>query len=142
VRLRDLLAAQAKAHPTTSSPAQPPAPGSRAGELLDAADPRPIQRASSFDAEDRRLETARKRSDLKMVKIVGYGALTAMALQIVAADAGFYLYGHAYSWRIPSEAIIGWLTTTVVQIVGVVLVITNYLFPSGGTRQRRRPSAS
>jgi hypothetical protein len=133
MRLRDLLL-------SGGSPEQAAAPaaaiaGSPATELLEAANPRPIQRESSFDVEDRRLDTARKRSDLRMVKIVGYGSLAAMAIQILAADGGFYLYGHAYAWRIPPEAIIGWLTATVVQIVGVVLVITNYLFPAGGNRR-------
>lgn len=71
-----------------------------------------------------------------MVRIVGYGALTAMLIQIAAADAGFYLYGHAEKWHLPPEAIIGWLSATVVQIVAIVLVITNYLFPSGGAKKK------
>src|SRR5581483_7715728 len=132
--LRDLLSAPVDA-PERETRANAAAARPLVGDLIQAADPQPIQRESSFDAEDRRLDTARKRSDLRMVKIVGYGALAAMAIQIVAADGGFYLYGHAYSWRMPPEAIIGWLSATVVQIVAVVLVITNYLFPPGGNRR-------
>ena len=35
-------------------------------------------------------------------------------------------------WHIPPEVMIGWLTATVAQIVGIVLVIAKYLFPEGG----------
>ena len=55
-----------------------------------------------------------------------------MVAQIVAADAIFVWYGDANGWDIPAAAISAWLGTTVVQIVAVVLVIMNYLFPKGG----------
>ncbi|MDQ3090278.1 MAG: hypothetical protein M3R46_01180 [Actinomycetota bacterium] len=60
--------------------------------------------------------------------------LSGAAIQIAAADYIFYLYGSAWEWRIPTAAINGWLTATVVQVVSVVLVTTRYLFPKDGFR--------
>jgi uncharacterized membrane protein YdbT with pleckstrin-like domain len=57
-------------------------------------------------------------------------ALTLMALQILVANGIFGWYGVAADWDVPSSAIGAWLGTTVVEVVAVVLVIVNYLFPS------------
>jgi hypothetical protein len=57
-------------------------------------------------------------------------------LQVVCADAVFIAYASiGVNWKIPTPAILGWLAATVVQVIGVVLVITRSLFPTG-----RRPS--
>jgi hypothetical protein len=60
-----------------------------------------------------------------------------MVVQIVAADAIFVWYGDTKGWQIEAAAISAWLAATVVQIVAVVLVIMNYLFPKGGQRDRQ-----
>jgi hypothetical protein len=99
--------------------------GSSADELLESADPPP--RPARFDDLERR----KRESDLGLRRVVGYGALTLMALQIATADVAFYLYGASNSWDIPVAAINGWLAATVIQVVSIVLVITRYLFPSG-----------
>lgn len=53
---------------------------------------------------------------------------------LVSANVAFYLYAIHKNFDIPPEVIIGWLTTTVVQVVGIVLVIAKYLFPEGGPK--------
>jgi hypothetical protein len=81
-------------------------------------------------------ELERQRHDLdiardnrRLRRRVAVGALSVMLLQIVAANAIFVWYGDTQGWDVPAAAISAWLGATVVQIVAVVLVITNYLFP-------------
>ncbi len=89
-------------------------------------------------------ELDRRTKEIEFTKgsdVVGFRRLFArtilvvMFLQIAAANTAFYLYGFAYDWQIPVAAINGWLAATVVQVVSVVLVITRYLFPPGGSDQ-------
>ncbi len=65
---------------------------------------------------------------------IAIAALALMALQVPAANGVFAWYGLSAGWAVPSSAITGWLGTTVVEVVAVVLVIVNYLFPDGGRK--------
>ncbi|HVE68785.1 MAG TPA: hypothetical protein VNB64_09420 [Solirubrobacteraceae bacterium] len=76
---------------------------------------------------DDELETARRNRKLR--GRVAIGALLVMLLQILVANAIFAWYGDTNGWDVSPAAISAWLTATVVQVVSVVLVITNYLFP-------------
>lgn len=77
-----------------------------------------VLRSRAFDAElDLRGRYARS-------------LLWLMVLQLLAASAVFV----AYSWRgrrwdVPPGVIKTWLGATVVQVVGVVAVVTRHLFP-------------
>jgi hypothetical protein len=115
----------------TGGPAEGPEPQSearQAQELVAGADPSP-KRASPDSLEDKK-----KKADLSLRKRVGNGALIVMVVQILIADVAFYIYGFANAWEIPGGAMNAWLAATVIQVVSVVLVITKYLFPSGGER--------
>jgi hypothetical protein len=61
---------------------------------------------------------------------IAIAALVLMALQVLVANGIFGWYGVAADWHVPSSAIGAWLGTTVVEVVAVVLVIVNYLFPN------------
>jgi hypothetical protein len=61
---------------------------------------------------------------------IAIAALALMALQVFAANGIFAWYGLAASWDVPSSAVTAWMGTTVVEVVSVVLVIVNYLFPN------------
>ena len=65
-----------------------------------------------------------------MKKGLGYAAFWVVGAQLVIADAAFIWYAFARDWDIPPEVMIGWLSATVVQVVGVVLVIARHLFPT------------
>ena len=56
------------------------------------------------------------------------------ALQVLVANGIFGWYGVAADWDVPSSAIGAWLGTTVVEVVAVVLVIVNDLFPDEGRK--------
>lgn len=56
-----------------------------------------------------------------------------MGLQLVAADVGFFIYGHNNGWDIPAAAISVWLGAVVVQLFLLLRVIAKYLFPEGSS---------
>jgi hypothetical protein len=95
-------------------------------------DAEPAPTLAEHEADRRQLETEKARNELGFGKIYAYGAIGAMAIQVLIADAAFYLYGNAYSWRIPVGAVQVWLAAVVVQVIGVVLVIARSLFPTIG----------
>jgi hypothetical protein len=61
---------------------------------------------------------------------IAIGALVLMAVQVLVANGIFGWYGVAAGWDVPSSSVTAWLGTTVVEVVAVVLVIVNYLFPN------------
>jgi H+/Cl- antiporter ClcA len=63
---------------------------------------------------------------------IAIAALVLMAVQVLLANAIFGWYGASAGWDVPSSAIGAWLGTTVVEVVAVVLVIVNHLFPDEG----------
>jgi uncharacterized membrane protein len=60
---------------------------------------------------------------------IAVAALSIMVLQVIAANVIFGWYGDANAWAVPPAAISAWMGTTVVEVVAVVLVVMNYLFP-------------
>jgi hypothetical protein len=86
------------------------------------------------EAARRKLENRRTENLLAYGNFYAYGAIGMMMLQILIADIAFYWYRyehieHGRHWQIPVGAIQVWLAATVVQVIGVVLVIASSLFP-------------
>lgn len=53
-----------------------------------------------------------------------------MVAQLIAADTGFFLYAQwGKNWDVDSSIMHVWLGATVVEVIGIVLVVTRYLFP-------------
>ena len=84
----------------------------------------------AYESEKHRIENKGAKDRLGFGKVYAYGMFAAMAIQVLVADGAFYLYGASYGWHIPVGAIQVWLAATVVQIIGVVLVIAKSLFPA------------
>jgi hypothetical protein len=97
-------------------------------QRAEKANPPPAPK-DKLEEDQRRVTVDRARSDLRLSKVVGYGVLTLMAVQLVIADKAFFDYGHAYGWKIPVASIETWLAAIAIQVIGVVLEITKYLFP-------------
>ena len=103
-------------------------PGKSAEEVIEnAKDVAPV-------AERKRtLWVKAKEVDLNLQRIVGYGSLGLMFAQVLTANIVFIKYAHNVGWgHIPTGAIQAWLAATVVQVVGVVLVIARSVFPQDG----------
>jgi hypothetical protein len=61
---------------------------------------------------------------------IAIAALIVMCIQVLASNLIFVWYGDTNGWNISAAAISVWMGTTVVEVVSVVLVIVNYLFPN------------
>jgi predicted Kef-type K+ transport protein len=82
-----------------------------------------LREALASDAQNRRLRYP-----------IAIGALLVMVLQVVVSNAIFGWYGDTNAWAISATAISAWMGTTVVEVVAVVLVVMNYLFPRSDER--------
>lgn len=121
--------------PKSEAASAGPAAEKSADELLAGADPVPKQPYRDRKREHKLL--ALKDEHQLRGKVARYAYL-ATGVQILAADVTFVLIAwRGYEWRVPVEAIVAWLSATVVQVVGVVLVITRYLFPPPGRLRDR-----
>lgn len=115
------------------------ADGSDAAQPEDSADD-VIDKAEELEpvpgrnlVERASIEVASQKVDLKLQKIVGYGALILVVVQLVVADVVFVKYADSIGWSmIPPGVMQAWLAATVVQVIGVVLVIARSVFPAGG----------
>lgn len=90
---------------------------------------RPVASQEELDALD-----SRQNIDLKA--IYALGMLILLGGQVYCADWVFIQYGKGNHWHIPVAAIQAWLAATVVEVIGVVIVITRYLFPARKGRDR------
>lgn len=74
--------------------------------------------------------------DIKLKKKYANWLLWLITAQLVVADAVFVAYSwEGKHWRLEASVIQVWLVATLVELIGVALVITRYLFP-----RRDRPS--
>jgi hypothetical protein len=59
------------------------------------------------------------------------GILAILGVQLLVADAVFIAFAWAgESWSLSPGVIEVWLAATVVQVVGIVLIVTRHLFPN------------
>jgi hypothetical protein len=59
--------------------------------------------------------------------------LFGLGAQLAAADALVFVYAWHVSWRVNTTVLQVWLGAAVVEVIGVVLVVTRYLFPRRDT---------
>ncbi|QWS32600.1 hypothetical protein [Curtobacterium aetherium] len=78
--------------------------------------------------------------DVQLKAVVARGALLAMGVQLFVADTVFVLYAWlGTDWTVPGPVILGWLSATVVEVIGVVAIVARYLFPKDGHQWSRPP---
>lgn len=90
-----------------------------------------------LDVEEREASVLDVKQDIKLKKLVAWVALALMAAQLAVTDTAFFVHGHANDWNVPDAVMIAFLTENFAQSVGIVYVISNYLFP--GRRAIPRP---
>lgn len=79
-----------------------------------------------FDA----VRLASLRADLGYRRTFAQQFRIGMFIQLAIADLVFFIYAWVgEDWKVPTAAINVWLSATVVQVIGIVLVITQNLFP-------------
>lgn len=81
------------------------------------------------------VERQKQKVDLTLQRLVGYGGVALVLIQLGIANWVFIKYADHKGWAdIPTGAIQAWLGATVVQVVALVLVIARSVFPEGGRK--------
>lgn len=82
--------------------------------------------------------------DSLLKKRLGNGILILLFFQVFAMNVGFIGYAVVevfYRERsLPEAMIIAWLTTSIVQVVGLATVVAKYLFPGAGSNWTHEPN--
>jgi hypothetical protein len=69
--------------------------------------------------------------ELKLRKKYAEWILYGVGVQLAVADTLFFLYaGLGVGWKLSAATIDVWLGATVVQVIGVVTIVTHSLFPA------------
>lgn len=106
----------------------------------DDATPERSLRKTAYDLD--RLRLRDHRLDYALKKALGRWAIRLLAAQMVITNAGCIAYGYVVVDRggdIPTEALIGWMSATIVEIVALALVVAKYLFPESGNNWNHEP---
>lgn len=68
--------------------------------------------------------------DIRLRKVYAMGVLIGLGVQLAIADTLVFLYaGIGVHWNVHTSVLQVWLAATVVEVLGVVLVVTRNLFP-------------
>lgn len=68
--------------------------------------------------------------DVGLKKTYAYWLLALVTAQLILANTVFVVYAwEGRSWDLDASVIYVWLITTLVELVGVVLIVARYLFP-------------
>lgn len=95
----------------------------RAGETVEATPLEELDPATRLRHRDFEQDIILKRRYANIL-------LWAMIGQVAAADVVFILYAHfGAHWKLSGSVINVWLGATLIEVIGVVLVVTRYLFP-------------
>lgn len=101
----------------------------RAGEVPQPGEAGPREIDSLPDTPER-LRVQDHKQDIGLKKTYAYWLLGAVVVQLFAADAVFVTYAWVgKGWNLDAVVINVWLGATLVQAVGVVAIVTRYLFP-------------
>lgn len=70
------------------------------------------------------------RQEIELRRNYARGLLIILTIQIAVADAVFWIFAEVgEQWRLSDGVIQIWLAAAVVQVIGVVTVVTRHLFP-------------
>jgi sterol desaturase/sphingolipid hydroxylase (fatty acid hydroxylase superfamily) len=129
----------------TEAPSEPTPPGPNASETPKLAETgiseEAIRHGVSFEGLDPHDHEALKGidrwQDIRLKRSYAWILISLVIAQLVAANAVFVAYAWAgMHWRLETDVIQVWLGATLVELIGLVLVITQYLFPRRDHRPR------
>ena len=115
---------------------------------MNAREARKLRKATA-KADKLDLENGKLRTKLQKIKgenilrmVLGIGSIVLVFIQLIVCDIGIFLYGwecYKRGWQIPTEVVLGWLSASLIEIIGVLWVIARSLFPF---RDKRRDTPS
>jgi len=89
--------------------------------------------AVDYDDRLRYLRDADHRLDLHLKRVIGYGAIGAAGAQIVLSNIVFAYYVWWREAELSGQVVVAWYTGVVVEVIGILLVVTRYIFPGRGS---------
>lgn len=90
-----------------------------------------------------RLKEGYAEQEIGLREAYAKGLLLVLAVELIVVNVLFWLYAEkGKNWDIPDGVIQIWLGATVVQVVGIVGVVTRYLFPRRDNGSDATPPAS
>lgn len=135
----------------TPDPAEKQAAEGKVREILLAGEgrespalPRDLQHlpekrvAQELERARQEVETKRERDkqEIELRRTYANGLLRILTGQLVIADAVFVAFAWAgKDWNLSTAVIDTWLGAVVVQVIGVVLVVTRHLFPQRDSKR-------
>jgi hypothetical protein len=103
------------------------APDTAAG-AVDPASAKPVNSDHDLEQQKKTVAITRQQDENASRKVYSYGFALVLSVQLGIADAIFWIYGASNDWHVPGSTMDAWLGASVVQVIGIVLVITRYLF--------------
>lgn len=101
------------------------------------SDPVRVRRQPSPEDREAALVEKDWDQDIAHKKTLVRWTLWITAAQLLVTNLGIYWY----LWHVREEAdqtvLVSWMSMTVLEVLGIVALISTYLFPSGGRRRRR-----
>ena len=109
--------------------------------------PKPKSRVEIVSSDEELSLAALKSRDRKQTislkRTLAYFAIVAVSVQLLCANVMFALYLWTPEWRenTPPEVIIAWMSATVVEVIGIVVIIARNLFPANENGVTKRQLA-
>lgn len=92
----------------------------------------PVAKADDMDDLERIHRQGKIDSDIQdtgLRKLLAIWSVTAASVMLVLGTGIFVTYMVSQWGEVPVEAIIAWLSASVLEVLGIVYVVANYLFP-------------
>jgi hypothetical protein len=93
-----------------------------------------------LQAQEIDLKRKSAEQEYELRKTYARGILWLLCIEMTVANAVFVAFAWVGEhWKLETAVIDVWLGATVVQVVGVVLVVTRHLFPERGSKRGETP---
>ncbi|MBN8867778.1 MAG: hypothetical protein J0H98_09500 [Solirubrobacterales bacterium] len=96
-------------------------------------DAQKVIRAALDPSDHRAIDGASRIQDISLKKTYARTILWILGAQLVVANSVFIAYAWVgVGWHVPPGIMATWMSTTLVEVLGIVAIVTRYLFPNGG----------
>lgn len=89
-----------------------------------------LEQASDATARMQQISEDDAAQTVKLKGMLAKSTFGVIGLQLLIADIAFFSYGSSNDWKIDAEVMMSWLAATVIEVLGVVIIIARHLFPS------------
>jgi hypothetical protein len=77
------------------------------------------------------IERSRRQQNIVLQKWYAFAILVGLGFQLLIVDLALFLYAAiGVHWKVDPNVFYVWLSATIVEVIGVVLVVTRHLFPT------------